>query len=131
MPGTCAEALVIAEQGRGLVEPNPLVGCVVAHGAEIIGEGFHNRFGGPHAEVIALSVAGRARPGQRFTSRSSRAAISARRPPAHAQSSTPVSVKLSSHSRIRFRRSAAVESPHCAPLASTFMSACWLAKPSD
>ncbi len=52
-------ALAIAAQGCGLVEPNPLVGCVVARGAEIIGEGFHNRFGGPHAEVIALSVASR------------------------------------------------------------------------
>src|SRR6185437_12198660 len=52
-------ALAIAANGRGLVEPNPLVGCVVAHRAEIIGEGFHNRYGGPHAEVIALSIAGR------------------------------------------------------------------------
>ncbi|MBN2578415.1 MAG: bifunctional diaminohydroxyphosphoribosylaminopyrimidine deaminase/5-amino-6-(5-phosphoribosylamino)uracil reductase RibD [Pirellulales bacterium] len=51
-------ALELAAQGRGLVEPNPLVGCVIARGAEIVGEGWHRRFGGPHAEVEALRVAG-------------------------------------------------------------------------
>lgn len=35
-----------------------MVGCVIAHGAEILGEGWHRRFGGPHAEVEALQVAG-------------------------------------------------------------------------
>jgi len=54
-----ARALRLAEMGRGSVEPNPLVGCIIAHGAEIIGEGWHERFGGPHAEVEALAVAGR------------------------------------------------------------------------
>ena len=53
-----ARALELARQGRGRVEPNPMVGCVVAHGAEIVGEGWHRRFGGPHAEVEALAVAG-------------------------------------------------------------------------
>lgn len=51
-------ALALAEQGAGRVEPNPMVGCVIARGAEIIGEGWHARFGGPHAEVVALEVAG-------------------------------------------------------------------------
>lgn len=50
-------ALALAVRGRGHVEPNPLVGCVIAHGAEIIGEGWHRRFGGPHAEIEALEVA--------------------------------------------------------------------------
>jgi len=51
-------ALELAVQGQGFVEPNPMVGCVIARGAEIIGEGWHQRFGGPHAEVEALRLAG-------------------------------------------------------------------------
>ncbi len=51
-------ALSLAEKGRGFVEPNPMVGCVVARGDEIVGEGFHEVFGGPHAEVQALRDAG-------------------------------------------------------------------------
>jgi diaminohydroxyphosphoribosylaminopyrimidine deaminase/5-amino-6-(5-phosphoribosylamino)uracil reductase len=51
-------ALALAAQGQGYVEPNPMVGCVIARGAEIIGEGWHRRFGEAHAEVEALHVAG-------------------------------------------------------------------------
>lgn len=51
-------ALELAAAGEGRVEPNPMVGCVVARGAEIIGEGWHRRFGGAHAEVEALRIAG-------------------------------------------------------------------------
>src|SRR5262245_46813929 len=51
-------ALELAALGQGTVEPNPLVGCVIAQGAEPIGEGWPRRFGGPHAEVEALAVAG-------------------------------------------------------------------------
>ncbi|MCL4193951.1 MAG: bifunctional diaminohydroxyphosphoribosylaminopyrimidine deaminase/5-amino-6-(5-phosphoribosylamino)uracil reductase RibD [Thermoguttaceae bacterium] len=51
-------ALELAALGEGCVEPNPMVGCVIADGAEIIGEGWHRRFGGPHAEVEALRIAG-------------------------------------------------------------------------
>jgi diaminohydroxyphosphoribosylaminopyrimidine deaminase / 5-amino-6-(5-phosphoribosylamino)uracil reductase len=51
-------ALELAAQGEGRVEPNPMVGCVIARGAEIIGEGWHRRFGGDHAEVEALRLAG-------------------------------------------------------------------------
>ncbi len=50
-------ALELAAQGRGSVEPNPMVGCVIARGAEIIGEGWHRTFGGDHAEVDALKLA--------------------------------------------------------------------------
>ncbi|MDO4569619.1 MAG: bifunctional diaminohydroxyphosphoribosylaminopyrimidine deaminase/5-amino-6-(5-phosphoribosylamino)uracil reductase RibD [Planctomycetia bacterium] len=57
-------ALDLAERGRGCVEPNPMVGCVILRDGEIVGEGFHERFGGPHAEVNALRQAGeRARGG--------------------------------------------------------------------
>jgi len=55
-------ALALAARGQGRVEPNPMVGCVIVHGRRIVGEGYHRRFGGPHAEVNALrSAAGRAR----------------------------------------------------------------------
>ena len=51
-------ALELATRGRGFVEPNPQVGAVVVRDGEIVGEGWHERFGGPHAEVIALGAAG-------------------------------------------------------------------------
>lgn len=47
-------ALDLAEFGRGHVSPNPMVGCVIVHGDIIIGEGWHQVFGGPHAEVHAI-----------------------------------------------------------------------------
>jgi diaminohydroxyphosphoribosylaminopyrimidine deaminase/5-amino-6-(5-phosphoribosylamino)uracil reductase len=54
-----ARAIELAEQGRGRVSPNPLVGAVVADGSgRMLGEGFHGDFGGPHAEVAALAAAG-------------------------------------------------------------------------
>jgi diaminohydroxyphosphoribosylaminopyrimidine deaminase/5-amino-6-(5-phosphoribosylamino)uracil reductase len=51
-------ALDLAVRGIGRVEPNPMVGAVVVQGDRIVGEGFHARFGGPHAEVVALDQAG-------------------------------------------------------------------------
>jgi diaminohydroxyphosphoribosylaminopyrimidine deaminase/5-amino-6-(5-phosphoribosylamino)uracil reductase len=51
-------ALDLALLGQGSVEPNPMVGCVIVAGAEIIGEGWHRRYGGPHAEIEALKIAG-------------------------------------------------------------------------
>ena len=53
-----ARAIEIAEQGRGRVSPNPLVGAVIADGEQVIGEGFHGALGGPHAEVQAIRAAG-------------------------------------------------------------------------
>lgn len=47
-------ALELAEWGRGNVSPNPMVGCVIVQGESIIGEGFHQIYGGPHAEVNAV-----------------------------------------------------------------------------
>jgi diaminohydroxyphosphoribosylaminopyrimidine deaminase/5-amino-6-(5-phosphoribosylamino)uracil reductase len=49
------EALELASRGRGKVEPNPPVGCVLVRDSVCIGKGYHQRFGGPHAEVEALS----------------------------------------------------------------------------
>ncbi|MGV3484363.1 MAG: bifunctional diaminohydroxyphosphoribosylaminopyrimidine deaminase/5-amino-6-(5-phosphoribosylamino)uracil reductase RibD, partial [Planctomycetaceae bacterium] len=48
------QALGLAQRGLGQVEPNPLVGCVIVRDGVCIGEGFHRRFGGDHAEVDAL-----------------------------------------------------------------------------
>jgi diaminohydroxyphosphoribosylaminopyrimidine deaminase/5-amino-6-(5-phosphoribosylamino)uracil reductase len=53
-------ALDLAEPGRGHVEPNPLVGAVVVREGQAVGEGWHQRYGGPHAEVHALGAAGEA-----------------------------------------------------------------------
>jgi diaminohydroxyphosphoribosylaminopyrimidine deaminase / 5-amino-6-(5-phosphoribosylamino)uracil reductase len=47
--------LELAQKGAGLVSPNPMVGCVIVHNDRIISEGYHHRFGGPHAEVVAIS----------------------------------------------------------------------------
>lgn len=51
-------ALAEAARGRGFVEPNPMVGAVVVSGGLAVGVGYHERFGGPHAEVNALARAG-------------------------------------------------------------------------
>ena len=51
-------ALALAERGRFTVSPNPLVGCVLVRDGEAVGEGWHERAGGPHAEVAALRAAG-------------------------------------------------------------------------
>lgn len=60
-----AEAAASAREGRFRVEPNPMVGATVLDaGGRPVGRGFHARFGGPHAEVVALEMAGeRARGG--------------------------------------------------------------------
>jgi len=50
-------ALDLAERGWGQTAPNPMVGAVVVRDAEIVGEGYHARYGGPHAEVNALMAA--------------------------------------------------------------------------
>jgi diaminohydroxyphosphoribosylaminopyrimidine deaminase/5-amino-6-(5-phosphoribosylamino)uracil reductase len=45
----------LAVKGIGSVSPNPLVGCVITHNDQIIGEGWHKKYGGPHAEVNAVA----------------------------------------------------------------------------
>src|SRR5207248_5857559 len=51
-------ALELAERGRGTTHPNPVVGAVLVRDGEVVGEGWHERKGGPHAEVVALAQAG-------------------------------------------------------------------------
>ena len=59
-------ALELAEKGLYTTTPNPRVGCVITREENIVGEGWHERAGGPHAEVIALNAAGREVPIPRF-----------------------------------------------------------------
>ena len=53
-------ALNLAEQSRGRTSPNPLVGAVIVKGGRIIGEGWHKKYGGNHAEINAFEDAARA-----------------------------------------------------------------------
>ena len=57
-PRFLERALELAERGRGTTHPNPIVGAVVVSGDAIVGEGWHERKGGSHAEVVALEAAG-------------------------------------------------------------------------
>lgn len=59
-----ARAIDLAARGEGAVTPNPMVGAVIAHGERVIGEGWHERIGGPHAEVQAICACGEADLGQ-------------------------------------------------------------------
>ena len=54
-----ARALRLAARGLYTTDPNPRVGCVVVRDGAIVGEGWHERAGSPHAEVHALQQAGR------------------------------------------------------------------------
>lgn len=53
-----AQALRLARKGLYTTHPNPRVGCVLVQNAEIVGEGWHERAGGPHAEINAIDEAG-------------------------------------------------------------------------
>ncbi len=51
-------ALTLAKKGLGKTTPNPVVGCVIVKNGKIVGEGWHKKAGGPHAEIHALEKAG-------------------------------------------------------------------------
>jgi len=53
-----SQALQLSERGRFTVSPNPMVGCLIVKDDYIVGEGFHQKAGGPHAEIFALQQAG-------------------------------------------------------------------------
>lgn len=55
-----ARALELARRGLGETNPNPMVGCVLVRNGRVVGEGWHRRAGGAHAEVHALRAAGAA-----------------------------------------------------------------------
>ncbi|MDE2784107.1 MAG: bifunctional diaminohydroxyphosphoribosylaminopyrimidine deaminase/5-amino-6-(5-phosphoribosylamino)uracil reductase RibD [Gemmatimonadota bacterium] len=54
-------SILLGRRGWGRVHPNPMVGCVVARGREVLAEGYHALFGGPHAETTALAAVDNAR----------------------------------------------------------------------
>src|SRR5512135_1142366 len=58
-----ARALQLAERGLYTTSPNPRVGCVLVKAGAVVGEGWHERAGEPHAEVHALRAAGESAPG--------------------------------------------------------------------
>ena len=53
-----AQALQLAERGLYTATPNPRVGCVIVRDGAVVGEGWHEKAGGPHAEISALQAAG-------------------------------------------------------------------------
>ncbi len=53
-----AHALALAERGLATTTPNPRVGCLIVRDGEVVGEGWHKRAGAPHAEIVALAMAG-------------------------------------------------------------------------
>jgi diaminohydroxyphosphoribosylaminopyrimidine deaminase / 5-amino-6-(5-phosphoribosylamino)uracil reductase len=55
---TLARAIELAKRGRGTTHPNPIVGAVLVRDGEVVGEGWHERKGEPHAEINALRAAG-------------------------------------------------------------------------
>lgn len=54
-----ARALALASRGLGATNPNPLVGAVLVRKGKVVGEGYHAKAGGPHAEIVALERAGK------------------------------------------------------------------------
>lgn len=53
-----AKAVKLAEKGKGCVSPNPMVGAIIVKDGKIVGKGYHQKYGAPHAEVNALRDAG-------------------------------------------------------------------------
>ncbi len=53
-----ARAIELADRGAGTVKPNPVVGAVIVRDKRILGEGWHERYGGPHAEINAIEACG-------------------------------------------------------------------------
>lgn len=55
--GFLKKTISLAKRGLGRTSPNPMVGCVIVKNGEIIGKGYHKKYGGPHAEIEALNSA--------------------------------------------------------------------------
>ena len=110
-------ALELAQRGQGLVEPNPLVGCVIADAGGIVGEGWHQRFGGPHAEVVAPKPPVVTLPAPRCTSRSNHVATRGRRLPVRKPFCGPAFAGSWPRCKIPFPGSAGAAFASCSRLA--------------
>ena len=53
-----SQAISLAVKGSYKTKPNPYVGCIIAQGSNVIGQGYHSKAGGMHAEIIAIKDAG-------------------------------------------------------------------------
>ena len=87
-----ARALALAEKGLNTATPNPRVGCVLAQGETVLGEGWHEKAGGPHAEVMAIEKAG---------TRAAGATLYVSLEPCGHQGRTPPCVELIQKNRIK------------------------------
>lgn len=87
-----ARALELAGKGLYSTTPNPRVGCVIAQGETVVGEGWHEQAGGPHAEVVALGQAG---------AKSAGATLYVNLEPCNHEGRTPPCVNLIQKSKIR------------------------------
>ena len=115
LPKPFERALELAERGRGTTHPNPVVGAVVVAGDEVVGEGWHERAGGPHAEVVALEAAGeRARGATLYVTLEPCAALRAHAALRRRDRSPPGSPASSSAHRTPIRRRTAGASRACA-----------------
>ncbi|MBI2363332.1 MAG: bifunctional diaminohydroxyphosphoribosylaminopyrimidine deaminase/5-amino-6-(5-phosphoribosylamino)uracil reductase RibD [Elusimicrobia bacterium] len=89
-----ARALELAARGGTRVSPNPMVGCVLVKGGRVVGEGWHRRAGGPHAEPQALALAGtRARGATAYVNLEPCAPYRGKRTPACSQALVSAGVK--------------------------------------
>ena len=97
-----ARALELAARGLYTTTPNPRVGCVVTQGEAVVGEGWHEKAGGPHAEVVALERAG---------ARAAGATLYVSLEPCSHQGRTPPCIEIIEKSKIR-RVVAAMRDPN-------------------
>jgi diaminohydroxyphosphoribosylaminopyrimidine deaminase/5-amino-6-(5-phosphoribosylamino)uracil reductase len=96
-----ARALALAVRGEGAVEPNPMVGCVIVKGGQLIAEGWHEKYGESHAEIAALKQINLSAPG---------ATVYVTLEPCCHHGKTPPCTKALIHARVA-RVVAAIEDP--------------------
>ena len=87
-----ARALELGAKGLYTTTPNPRVGCVIVQGESVVGEGWHEKAGGPHAEVVAIGQAG---------ARAAGATLYVNLEPCNHQGRTPACIELIKKNKIK------------------------------